>query len=49
MITSDINGAGESVSDNAIGAHCDKFSPKPILIDQHKADCDTIEYKNLYH
>ena len=38
MVTSDINGAGESVSDNAIGAHCDKFSPKPILIDQHKLD-----------
>ena len=27
-----------SVSDNAIGAHCDKFLPKPILIDQHKLD-----------
>ena len=38
MVTSGINGAGESVSEDAIGTHHDKFSPKPILINQHKLD-----------
>ena len=51
MVASDINNEGDSVSDNTIGAHCDEFSPEPILMDQHKLDHEitTIRLNNDKH